>query len=86
VPFVFGKGIGFAPAIKLQVGKDMLAGGFGGFIAPFSPDFLNASEMMPLLAVVHSVGRLARKFIQPLMHFGVRFAETLLRLGAMLFE
>jgi hypothetical protein len=42
--------------------------------------------MMPLFSVAHSVGRLARKFVQPLMHPGVRFAKTLLRLGAMLFK
>jgi hypothetical protein len=44
------------------------------------------AEMMPLLAVAHSVGRLARKFIQPLMHFGIRHAKPLLHLGAMLFK
>jgi hypothetical protein len=86
VLFVLGKGIGFAPAFEFQVGNDVLAGGFGGFIAPQSPHFRDAGQMMPLLAVAHSVGRLAGIFVQPLMHLGVGFAKSLLRLGAMLFK
>ena len=36
------------------------------------PRSASTGQMMPFLAVTHSVGRLAGKFIQPPMHFGIR--------------
>jgi hypothetical protein len=81
-----GKGIGFAPANHFEIGEDVLAGGFGGFIAPPLPDLLNPGQMMPLPAMTHSVGRLAGKGVQPQMYVTIRFAKLLLRFGAMLFK
>ena len=84
--FTFGKGIGVAPADHFEIGKDVLAGGFSGFIAPHLSDEFNPGQMMPLPAMTHSVGRLAGKLVQPQMHLGIRFAKFLLRFGAMLLE
>ena len=84
--FALGKGIGVAPADHFKIGKDVLAGGFGGFIAPLLPDLLNPGQMMPLPAMTHSVRRLTGKLVQPQMYLAVRLAKLLLCFGAMLLE
>ena len=84
--FVFWKRVGITPAFHPHVGDDVLAGDLGCFITPHFAHFLNASQMMSLLAVAHSIRRLARKLIQPKMHFGIRFAKALLGFGTMLFK
>jgi hypothetical protein len=66
--FALGKGIGIAPADHFEIGKDVLAGGFSGFITPHLPDPLNPGQVMPLPAMTHSVRRLAGKLVQPQMY------------------
>ena len=84
--FALGKGIGIAPADHFEIGKDVLAGGFSGFITPHLPDPLNPGQVMPLPAMTHSVRRLAGKLVQPQMYIAIRFPKFLLRFDAMLLE
>ena len=78
--------LGFSPTFQFQVGDDVLAGSFGSLVAPESAHLLNARQVMPFLAMTHSVRRFAGKFIQPEMHLGIGPSKCLQSLGTVLFE
>jgi len=73
--FIFGNVIGFLPVLHFQIGNDVLSSDSRCFITPHPAQFFNASQVMPLLAMPHALGRLASKLIQPLMQYGVAVAE-----------
>ena len=86
VLFVARKRVRFSPALLFQIAGDVLPGGFGGVISPHPAHLLNPGQMMSFPAVPHPIRRLSGKFIQPMMHFGIRLPKPLLRFHTMLFQ
>src|ERR1019366_9363321 len=76
----------FGPPFLFQISNDVQPRCLGSLVTPKFARLLNACKVMAQLAVAHPVGRLARKLIQPAMHFLKRLSQHGCRFRAVLCE
>jgi hypothetical protein len=73
----------FGPPFLFQISNDVQPPRLGSLVVPKFAHLLNACKVMAQLAVAHPVGRLARRLIQPAMHFFKRLAQPGCRFRAL---
>ena len=74
------------PTVRFQIRNDVLPRRFCGLVTPEFPHFGYACEVMAQLAVSHSVGWFACKFIQPQVNLIIGLPEEGSRFFAVLFK